>query len=406
MNVRRPWLLIPLIALLVIGAACSSDDGGTDAGGTTPAGDGNLDGPLRLGFLWEITGESAVAIDDSQNGAVLAVDELNAQGGVGGHPIEYDRTPASCLDSQALRGQYLSAVDKDPDVLIGPGCSAQAAIARDITAAEIPVLIPTQPSPEILAGAPGGSDWEFLMASPGPQFGADGGRYAVEQLGGKRIALINSNDASNTQAAAAFKAAAEAAGGEVVVERQMAPTDTDLTEQVISAKTANVDVVAIWTYPSPTVVFVKQLEQNGVTAPIVSATSAAIAVQNGLLSGPAIAKLNVALACSPGAVGQTPALAAFTQAYQDRYGKIPSANAAYAYDAVKVAAAAATKAGSTDTEALKESLSSDTFPGACSPEYKADGANVLGHSSVVALYDGGQPKIEAEYDAPALDRVG
>jgi branched-chain amino acid transport system substrate-binding protein len=92
-------LLAGSVAMMAL-AACSS--GG--AGGSSSHG---ISGPIKLVGLWEVKGESPAAIDDYQNGAALAIEQITAAGGIAGKPVTLDRVPLSPSDPQKATSQFL-----------------------------------------------------------------------------------------------------------------------------------------------------------------------------------------------------------------------------------------------------------------------------------------------------------
>ncbi len=103
--------------------------GGTDA---TGGGASNLalDTPVKIILLAETKGDSEVAVPFLADGAQLAVDDLNAKGGVGGKNIDYERivTP---LDSAKAESARLEAIGKKPTAMLGLVSSGQVlAVAR------------------------------------------------------------------------------------------------------------------------------------------------------------------------------------------------------------------------------------------------------------------------------------
>jgi ABC-type branched-subunit amino acid transport system substrate-binding protein len=411
MHIRRKFGFSALVvALALTAAACGSDSKGDDAGAKTDdttassssgdSGGFTLDDPVKLALMFEVKGESAVAVDDFNNGATMAIKEINAAGGVGGKPIESFRIPASPLDPQRLGAQFLEAVDKSPTAMVGFPSSLIAAIARNVTQSEIPIIGVSTPAPDVLAGAKGGSDWLFAMVPPqGPQ-GESAVRFAKEELSASKLSIIHGNEAAGTAAAEAISAKAKDVGLTISSNTASAPTVTDLTSDVIAARDA--DVIAGFLFPNPLTTLMKQLVDNGSKAKVIANSSTPLIVP--ALSPAQRANLYGALPCSP-ASDQTDAAKAFAAAYKEAYGSVPSFSAVVAYDAVKLIAQAVEQAKSSDHDKIREALASGSFDGgACQPAYKADEANVLGHQIEVVSYADGLGTVEQQYDIDPLPR--
>ena len=111
----------------------------------------------------EVKGDSANALNDYNNGAELAVTDVNAAGGVLGQPLDYTRIPASVTDPQAARTAFLKAVDANPSAVIGfPGGASLEALTRDIDDAGIP-MIHISSDGKLAKGAESGSPWLFSV---------------------------------------------------------------------------------------------------------------------------------------------------------------------------------------------------------------------------------------------------
>lgn len=385
-----------VVAATFAAAACGSDDkdssSGTkppdsDAASMAPAGgtaDGlALDDPLKLVFQWEIRGESAYAIDDFENGARIAIDEINAAGGVGGHPIDTVRFASSPVDPQAATTALLKGVDEDPDLIIGFGSPIIAALGTTIDRSGIPTIAIVEDASPIF-GSETGSEWLFNMKSPPRPAAEHATKYAVEELGASNVAVFGTNESYGNQGVETIAATLEAAGLEPSVERQFAPDASDLTEQVIAL--GDSDAVVSWAYPNPMAILLNQMLQNGVGIPVVGGTPATIAVNGGLVEGDAIENLYTVDYCNPHDTSR-PQLAAFTEEYRARFGTTPNPEAVLTYDAVYIAVAAVEAAGSTDPVAVRDALRTIRYTdGACDTEYRADGAQILHHQLVIADY--------------------
>jgi branched-chain amino acid transport system substrate-binding protein len=388
MRKRRVVVASTLTAGLLL-AACGSSGSGTASGGaegTSPS-SASFESPLKLVFLWEVAGESSVAVDDLQNGAQMAVDEINANGGVGGRPIEATRIAASPLDPQATAAAFLQALDREPSAVIGFATSAQIlASNQNIVRGGVPVLT-TSSSNDLRYGSTGGTDFTWVVNTTTDGVTTSASKYMTEELGLSRIGLMGTNETFGTSSIASSKAALDALGNPSVAERTYAPTATDLTEPVLAMKDAGVDGVMNWGYPNPVAVQLKQFVQNGLNVPTMTGGSAPIIANNKLADGAALASMSAALPCNPPGSDQA-ALSAFAQEYQQKYGETAGLLSALAHDAVYVAAAAAEKAGSPDPAAINKALADVTVTDGvvCAPEYQADGGHFLGHQVVIAQW--------------------
>jgi hypothetical protein len=99
MRAKLVWMGVPLVAVAMIASACSSSKSGSSSDSSTAAtsvassgasggSTGKLSESLTLGLMWQIKGESSVAINDFQDASKVALDTIQKQGGVGGQPLK------------------------------------------------------------------------------------------------------------------------------------------------------------------------------------------------------------------------------------------------------------------------------------------------------------------------------
>lgn len=391
----RPAVTSLILAPALLLTACGGDGDEGQGGG--------LKGPIKLVGLWEIKGESSASINDFNNAGMLALERINAAGGIAGQKVTLERVPADPLNPQKATAQFLQAVDKDPAVIIGFTAASSALSSKtQIDRAGIPLIGTVSASDALRFGGKGGSDWMWI---PSPYDGYKNEaavRFATETLKAKKVGLMGTNEAYGTTSIKGVTAELKKKGLTPTATRSYPPTATDLTQQVLAMKGS--DAVIAFSYPNPTAVQVKQLQQNGMDIPTV-ASSANIAVQNKLVSGKLLEKLYGASTCSSFG-SKNPASAKFGQDYKARYGAIPTDIAMKTYDALWIAKAAIEKAGSTKPEAIQKAMNeiSVTQNVVCAPEYKSDGSHFMSHhTSIDKFGPDGTPSEAATYEHQPLE---
>ncbi|MFC5950381.1 ABC transporter substrate-binding protein [Pseudonocardia lutea] len=372
----RSTALAALAALTVTLAGC----GGAAGGG------GGDEGPVKLVGLWEVKGESAVAIDDYDHGAALGLEAVNAAGGIAGRPVELERVASDVLNPQKTAAQFLEAVDKDPAMLIGfASATALISAKSQIDRAGIPLLSATSSTAPLRNGAEGASDWTWYLQPYDDNKNEAAVRYVTDDLGASRVGLLATNDSFGTSNIATQERLLTERGTPPVAVRTYDATATDLTQSVLPMRDAQ--AILSFTFPNPLALELNQLGQNGIDAPVVSASSAPIAVNGKLVTGPALDRLVAAVPCDP-ASSTDPRMVAFRQTYQQRFGAVPTSVSVSTYDAVWIAKAAIEKAGSTEPEAIKAAMAdlAVTDGVLCTGEYRADGGHMLHHEMVIVKY--------------------
>ncbi|MFN8036487.1 MAG: ABC transporter substrate-binding protein [Acidimicrobiia bacterium] len=402
-----------LAALFVVGAmvlaACGSSSKSSSKTGTTGSSKTEAKGPVKLVFLWEVQGESSVSVDDYNNGAVMAVEEINAAGGINGHKVETDRVSTSVFDPQKANASYLKALDENPTAILGLIAPAViAGASSNITRGRVPVLSPSTGGDD-LRYATGGSEFGWLMDYEGAA--ADAAiNYMVDVLKVKKIALMGDNTPYGSSGIAFAKKALDKHGLQPVTVQTFAPDATDVTQQVLAVKSSGAEAVLNAAYPNPLAVQLNQFVQNGVNIPTFSFGSSPFVVNYGLAKGDALKGFYGVEACNFPAATQANAKD-FAAAYQKRFPKAgpPSYFAGFTHDLVYVAKAAIEKAGSTDPVKVNDALKGikTTSNVVCGERYEADGSHFLGRSGEIVAYSPTSPpgKIVKTYTIPLLGKA-
>jgi ABC-type branched-subunit amino acid transport system substrate-binding protein len=340
---------------------------------------------VKLAFLWEVQGESSVAINDFQNGATLAVSQINAAGGIGGKPVTDVRVSTSVLNTQAAQAAYLQAVGDNPTMMIGLAVQSQvSALGPEIDRAGIPLITTTDASAATNYAAPGTSQWTWNGKSSVDQMAATAVEYYVKDKGYTKIGVMGTNETFGNSGVAVIEATLAKYGLKPYAVAQYSPTATDLTQQVLAMKGAQ--AVINWGYPNTVAVQLNQFQQNGIDLPSIGPDSAPIAIDAGLVKGAALNGLSVVESCDPESPAPGTKLAAFNTAYKAKYGTSPSQSAVVAFDDVYEAKAAILKAGSTSPAAINKAMAEITVNGACTT-YHADPAHVMSHAAAIVAYN-------------------
>lgn len=379
------------LAVTLAAAACG---GGAQAG---------TDHAHVVGLI-EVKGDSPNALNDYNDGAQLAVDEINAAGGVLGKPMEYTRIPASVTDPQAARTAFLRGVDLHPSAIIGfPGGGSLEALTRDVNAAAVP-MIHISSDGKLARGAESGSEWLFSV-NPDDTARASNAVALARRLGAKRIGILATDETFGRVSATNSVKAVKDAGMTLGTVRYVSPTATDLTGALLDLRGS--DAVLSWTFPNILALQMNQMAQSGFSVPVISGNSGPLVVANKLAPGSAVANLYAVTPCAP-AIGQAAKGRTFAQAYEKKYGTPPTASATQVYDAVRILAAAMQRAGTVSdhakiAQALREQKWTD---GACAGVYQSDGAQFLGHQMVAEAFRGNGSIVDT-YEVPqASERTG
>jgi branched-chain amino acid transport system substrate-binding protein len=319
-------------------------------------------GDIKVGEFASMTGDTATFGISSDEGAQLALDEINAKGGVLGRKIklivEDDR---SIADEARTAAEKL--INRDKVVALVGEISSSKSIAAAPAAqnAHIPMVSPGSTNPKVTKMG----DYVFRACFIDPQQGAAMARFAMEELKLKKFAILYAvNSDYSTGLRDYVKETVQKKGGQVVAEQSYTESkDKDFKAQLTSIKNAEPEAIFVTGYYTEAGVIAKQARELGITCPLIGGDGWD-SDQTIKIGKQAVEGCYFANHYSPDE--QRPEVQAFVSAYKARFkGKIPDAMAILGYDSMKLLADAITRAGSTDGAKIRDALAATKdFPGA------------------------------------------
>jgi branched-chain amino acid transport system substrate-binding protein len=314
--------------------------------------------PIRIGEYASITGKEASLGQSSHNGTVMAIDDLNAAGGVLGRSLLL-----LTEDTQSKPGESATAakklISRDKVVaLLGEVASSRSLEAAPVAQlAKVPMISPASTNPKVTETG----NYIFRTCFIDPFQGPVMAKFAQEKLRAQRVALMVSNSSAYSIGLAKFfREAFTKNGGTIVLEQKYAEGDKDFKAQLTAIKAAGVDAVFNPGYYNEGALIVLQARDLGLTLPIFGADSweAEALIE---LGGKAIEGAYLCSHYSP--ADPSPRVQNFVQAYKKRFGTTPDSNASLGYDSVLVLVDAIKRAGSTDRAKIRDALAATkNFP--------------------------------------------
>lgn len=346
---RRAVAVAPaVIAAVAVGACGSSDGKSGGSGGQSAQASVNpkLKGTLTIGAVVPLTGSSATIGKDQQRGIQLAVDKINAQGGVLGKKLEAkveDSEGSAPASVQAAR--KLVSVDHVPVVLGEYSSGNTVPIGKYLQKQHIVHINGGSSSPDISAIG----DYSFST------IGLDtiAGKFMADKItaaGYKKIAFLAPNNSYGSRLLDIAKTAVPAAGGALVSSVLYTEGQSDYRSELQRLKASNPDMYVYTAYGKEAATINKQAFQLGIDPKkffgiylsmcIADSDKRAVEGQQGM-------DVNY--------IG--PDGKAYEDAYKKKYGEgFTSTFSGYVYDGVMLAAQAINKAGSADPAKIKDAL--------------------------------------------------
>ncbi|MEU0480119.1 branched-chain amino acid ABC transporter substrate-binding protein [Streptosporangium sp. NPDC006013] len=349
----KSFTSLAVLGLLVAGCGQGLLGGG-DGAGQTAAG---KDEPIVLGMLIPQSGSEAAIGPYMSNAAQLAIDEINAKGGVLGRKLELKTADDGC-DAQSAAAGANKLVTEGIDVSVGGYCSGATLPTLPIFGkAGIPMIIPAANSQELVDQK---LKHVFLINGTGSQQAAAAEKWITKQ-GSKSVALMHDNTSYSKDIALRTQALLEAPGGaEAAITEAVTPKESDYSANITNVLAKKPDFV-YWTgYFQEGGLIARQLRQAGYKGSIMVGDGSVSPKLVEIAGAEAAEGLYATMTQTPdtleGAEG-------WIDAYKKKYGAEPGPYSNQAYDAVRLAAEAVTKAGGTDgTKVIAALEAIDGFP--------------------------------------------
>jgi branched-chain amino acid transport system substrate-binding protein len=285
---------------------------------------------------------------DNENGAKMAVEELNAAGvTIGGAKVTLKlMTEDDAADPKQGTAVAQKLADAKVAGVVGHLNSGTTIPASRIYSdAGIPQISPSATNPKYTRQ---GFKTAFRLVADDVHLGSTLGKYAVKELKGKAIAVIDDRTAYGQGVAQEFTKAVEAAGGTVVAKEFTTDKATDFNSILTTIKGKKADVVFFGGMDAVAGPMLRQMKSLGINAKFMGGDGIC-STELVKLGGDAIADSQVYCAEAGGVEGQAKAgMDKFKTAFKAKFGTEVQVYAPYVYDGVKVMVAAMVKAGSSD----------------------------------------------------------
>jgi branched-chain amino acid transport system substrate-binding protein len=313
---------------------------------------------LKVAILAPLSGDVATFGASTRDGALLAIEEWNAKGGVLGRKIE-----AVVEDSQCEAEPAASAANKvisqdQVKFIIGEVCSkASIPVSEIATANKVVQISPTSTNPKVTVDEAGNAKpTVFRACFIDPFQGTVAATFALKELNAKTAAVLLDQGNDYVRGLAEFfRDAFEKGGGKVVVWETYTAGDTDFTAILTKVKDANPDVLYLPDYYSTVNVIAAQANQMGIKA---------VKMGGDGWDSPQLDKAATAggyFTNHYSSEDTRPVVQEFVKKYQAKYGSVPDALAALAYDAANILFMAIQQAGADDPVKVAQTMEKGTF---------------------------------------------
>jgi branched-chain amino acid transport system substrate-binding protein len=200
--------------------------------------------PIRMGYLPALTGPSSSTGIGINRGVQLAVDEINAAGGIDGRQIELITRDTQSEPTKAVNGAAELAKGEKVSVVIGPVNSGESlAVVPLLARSNVPQVHPcwvdtlTDPKKYPMC---------FRNAPTNQQIGGAANRYVVEVLKRKKVAVVSDTTGYGVASVSAYVPMLKAQGAEVVYQGNIDAANPDLKAELLRMQSSGAEAIMPW----------------------------------------------------------------------------------------------------------------------------------------------------------------
>lgn len=357
MNLRKKFAVGMLLAGLFL-SACGNE-GGNESKKADGANKQEASETIKLGNSAPLTGPLSIYGQTTNNGIKLAIEEVNANGGILGKKVgwvEYD-DKGEITDAVT---NYNKLMEDKVDAIFGGVPSKPAlAIAESSVNDGVLYITPTATQANITEGKPN----VFRTCFTDPFQGEVLAHFSKEKLNAKKVAILRNQSSDFSMGVAdVFEKKAKELGMEVVADESYGDSDTDFKAQLTNVRGQNPDVLFIPDYYEKVALIAPQVKEAGIDATLVGAdgwdTVLSVMDESSFSSLDNSYFSNQFTLEDPSEEVQT-----FLKNYKEKFGENPSTFAAEGYDTVYLYKQAVEAAGTTEWAKVIDALKKVEFKG-------------------------------------------
>ena len=349
--------------------------------------------PIKFGLVAPFTGLGSILGGYIKEAMMLAVDEINDQGGINGRPIK-----VIIYDTEASPATAINVVKKviqndRVNVLFGPNMSSATLGVHKVAWDNQVIQLVGATSPS-LRYTNLQNPWLFRLRADDKVKVDVQVEYAIQELKVKKPGIIYGSTDYCTSAKKVMEEKFAEYGITEIVAVQIKEGEKDATGQLLKLKKEKIDILMGLTHESEAAVVVRQAQQLGMDIPIVGFSAWGVPAFTDLASSAAVGVVAVQ-GFTP--EDPNPKVQEFANNYKERYGRLPSDPGQAYYDGVYIMKYIIEKVG-LDHNKMRDALETlKGFPG-LQGEIACDQHHNLSRFSIVSEFEGDSWRIIQKYE--------
>jgi branched-chain amino acid transport system substrate-binding protein len=316
--------------------------------------------PIKLADVAELSGGGATVGTNWKNGIDLAVEEVNAKGGILGHKLEVTHADSQSNPGVA-RAQVQKALDGEPYVLLGPGYSGSVKVTAPLAAEAGIAQIMGGEAAELTQA---GNKFEFRTSFGQQSSMPKVAKYINDDLKAKSVAIVWVNNDFGKGGRDVITKEFGRLGIKVAADISTEAGQADFAADVSKIKAAAPDAVFIYVNEEESARILKEVKRQGVTAPLIGETT--------LIGQKVVELAGDAANGARGHVGLTTdapvdLVKAFREKFVKKFNYVPDHNGIKGYLAIYMIKAATEKMGKVDSKGVADALHGLTIKASSEP---------------------------------------
>lgn len=345
---------------------------------------------IKIGEVGSMTGNQATFGTSTHEGITLAIDEINAAGGVKGKKLEL-----VSLDDQGKPEEAATAVtklitqDKVTAILGEVASSISLAMAPIAQGNKVPMITPSSTNPKVTEQG----DYIFRVCFIDPFQGTVMARFATETLKVKKVAVLRDVKSDYSMGLANFFIETfKKSGGEILMDQSYSQGDIDFKSQLTAIKAKAPEAIFVPGYYTEVGLIARQARELGIKAPMMGGdgwdSPKLMEIGGQALEGSYFSN-------HYSSEDQSPVVQGFITKFKARFNRIPDGLAAAGYDATKILADSMSRAASLDGQALRDAIAATKGHVGVTGNITIDSNRNAVKSAVVLKIAGGQMKYQS-----------
>lgn len=371
-----------LLAASVFLAACSN-------GGQETAEESDT---VKIGSMFELTGSAAGYGTSMNNAVTMAVEEINADGGIDGKEIEIVEYDIQSDETQSAQSTTTLTTSDKVTAIVGPALTGTFQAAIPIANQnEVPIISPTATDDSVLEKEDG-SVYEFAYRAcfTNSYQGTALAQFANENLEAEKAVIFADN--SSDYAQGLTQTFEDTFQGEIVSVQNFTADQTDFSASLTNIEDMDFDVLYVPGYYEQAGPIIKQAREMGITQPILGPDGFGNEIIYDLAGEANMT--NVFYTSHFAVESEDPKIQEFVSSYREKFDVEPDMFTGLAYDSVQIVKEAIERAGSTDPVAVNEEIAkTENFEGVTGTFSFDENHNPVKSVSIIEIQDGGPTDI-------------